>query len=65
MPKGEPKAQTRASQKYQQKVGLISKSYKLRKKLCDDFAEACRIAGTSQSAEITKFMQEFIEQHKE
>lgn len=65
MPQGEPTAQTRASQRYQQKVGLVSKSYKLRKELCDEFAKACKKAGTSQSAEITKFMREFIEQNKE
>lgn len=63
MPKGEPTAQTKASEKYQQKVGLISKSYKLKKELVQQFADACERSGTSQAAELTKFMQQFIEQH--
>ena len=41
MPVGSPSVQTRASKKYQEKVGLISKSYKLKKELVERFAEAC------------------------
>lgn len=56
------KPQTVASRKYQQKVGLIAKSFKLRKELADRFAMACEKAGVSQAAQISKMMEDFIEQ---
>lgn len=64
MPVGKPTAQTRASEKYQKKVGLISKSYKLKKELTDEFAEVCKVAGVSQSALLTEWMTQYIEQQK-
>lgn len=64
MPVGTPKQQTIATQKYQQKVGLISKSYKLKKKLVEEFAKACDKRGIAQSAQITLMMQEFIDKNK-
>lgn len=57
-----PKAQTKASEKYQKKVGLISKSYKLKKEDVEAFALACEKAGISQAAQITKMMKEFIKE---
>lgn len=62
MPKGEPNVQTRATAKYQQKIGLISKSYKLRKELTEDFAAACEKAGVGQAAQLSRLMQSFIDQ---
>ena len=62
MPIGKPSKQTVATEKYAKKVGLISKSYKLRKELTEDFAEACAKRNTSAAAEITKFMEKFIEE---
>ena len=56
--------QTLASKKYQKKVGLVSKSYKLKKEIVEQFAEACKEAGVSQSAQLTKMMQEFIKQQR-
>ena len=44
MPKGDPSSQMIAFANYQKKVGLITKSYKIRKALADEFAEACRQA---------------------
>jgi len=64
MPKGNPSKQTVATQKYTQKVGLISKSYKLKKSLTDEFAKACDSAGVSQAAQISKMMEEFIKSQK-
>ena len=57
-------AQTEATKRYAKKVGLISKSYKLKKSLADEFAEACSTAGVSQAAQISKMMQEFIDSTK-
>ena len=60
MPKGSPNTQTRATDKYQKKAGLVAKSFKIRKELADDFAQVCERAGRSQASVITEFMQEFI-----
>lgn len=65
MPKGNPKPQTIATEKYRKKVGIVSKSYKLRKEVVEQFAEACRKAGVSQSAQLTKIMKEFSEKQNE
>ena len=62
MPVGSPKPQTVATKKYEKKAGFVSKSYKLRKDLVDQFAEACEKAGVSQAAQLTKMMNEFAEQ---
>lgn len=62
MPIGNPKPQTIATKKYEQKAGIVSKSYKLRRELVEQFAAACEKAGVSQAAQITAMMKEFIEQ---
>lgn len=59
-----PKAQTEATDKWQKKVGIISKSFKLKKELTDEFKEACEKAGVSQAAQISKMMREFIDEQK-
>ena len=42
------------------KVGLISKSYKLKRETVDDFKAACDKAGVSQSAQLSRMMEQFI-----
>jgi len=64
MPKGSPKAQTIATEKYAKKVGIIAKSYKLKKELVDEFAETCDKVGTSQAAQLSLMMKQFIEEAK-
>ena len=64
MPKGKPTAQTIATEKYTKKVGIVAKSYKLKKELVDEFAEACNKAGTSQAAQLSLMMKQFIEEVK-
>ncbi len=56
--------QTEASKKYQEKVGVIAKSYKLRKTLVDDFAQACAKSGVSQAWQLSKMMQDYIDECK-
>ena len=63
MPKGNPKPQTIATEKYAKKVGIIAKSYKLKADLVSQFADACEKAGVSQAAQLSKRMQEFIEKN--
>lgn len=50
----------RPQDKWNEKAGLISKSYKLKKKLTDEFADACEKAGVSQAGQISKMMKDFI-----
>lgn len=52
----------RPQDKWNAKAGLISKSYKLKRELTEEFAEACEKAGVSQAAQITKMMRAFIEE---
>ena len=61
MPIGSPKPQTVATKKYEQKAGWLAKSYKLKRELVEQFAEACEHAGVSQAGQISKMMKEFIE----
>lgn len=63
MPVGKPTARTRATEKYQNKVGLVSKAYKLKKSVVEDFAKACEQQGVAQSAQLTKMMLEYIEKN--
>ena len=51
----------RPQDKWNEKAGLISKSYKLKRELVEQFAAACDWAGVSQAGQLTKMMREFIE----
>lgn len=65
MPVGSPTPQTIATKKYERKAGWVSKSYKLKREVVDQFAETCERVGVSQAAQLTKMMQEFIEQNEQ
>lgn len=54
----------RPQDKWNAKAGLISKSYKLKKELVEEFATACDDAGVSQAGQISKMMKQFIEEVK-
>ncbi len=62
MPVGKPSKQTIATEKYAKKAGWISKSYKLKRNVVEEFAEACDAAGVSQAGQLMKMMQQFIEE---
>lgn len=62
MPKGNPNAQTIASEKYQKKAGYMTKGFKIKRDVADRFAEACDKAGVSQAGQITRMMEKFIEE---
>lgn len=62
MPIGSPKPQTVATRKYEKKTGWMSKSYKMKKEIVDDFAKACEQAGVSQAGQLMKMMQDFTEE---
>lgn len=54
--------QSKATRKYEAKVGLVSKSYKLKKEVVEAFANACEKRGVSQSGQLTSMMQAFIDE---
>ena len=54
--------QTLRSERYQKKAGWLSKSYKLKRELVEQFAEACTLAGVSQAGQISEMMKAFIEE---
>ena len=62
MPTGSPKPQTIASEKYQKKAGWMTKGFKIKRELADEFAEACETAGVSQASKISELMKAFIEE---
>ena len=64
MPVGNPKKSTLRTKKYQEKVGYIAKSFKLKKDITDRFTAACRERGESQAAVITRLMESYITEGK-
>lgn len=46
------------------KAGYVSKTYKLKKEVVEDFAEACEKANVSQAGQLTKMMKDFISSQK-
>lgn len=62
MPVGNPKPQTKASEKYQKKAGYMTKGFKIKRELAEKFEEACREAKVSQASQISKLMKKFIEE---
>lgn len=64
MPVGNPKKSTLRTKKYQEKVGYIAKSFKLKKDITDRFTATCRERGESQAAVITRLMETYITEGK-
>ncbi len=64
MPVGNPKAQTIATRKYEEKAGWVSKSYKLKKDIVEAFAKACAENGEGQATVLTRLMNGYIESAK-
>lgn len=46
------------------KAGWMSKSYKLKREVVEEFARACEEEGVSQASQLTKMMKEFVEKRK-
>ena len=65
MPRGNPSRQTIASQKYQKKAGYMTKGFKLKRDIVEQFKEACDRAGKPQAEVIREFMEEFVQQNGE
>lgn len=65
MPKGNPSKQTIASEKYQKKAGYMTKGFKLKRDIVEQFEEACERVGKPQAEVIREFMEEFVQQNKD
>lgn len=64
MPKGSPNKQTIASEKYQKKAGYMTKGFKLKREVVEEFEKTCEKVGISRAAQITKMMKKFIEENQ-
>lgn len=53
----------RADKKYHEKIGLVSKSYKLHERTIEAFADACERKGVPLGPTLEKLMQNFIDQN--
>ena len=51
----------RPQHKWNAKAAYISKSYKLKREVVEEFAEACQKAGVSQAGKLTELMKNFSE----
>ena len=54
-------AQSQATRRYESKIGLISKSYKLKKDVVEAFKEACEKNGVSQASVLSAYMAEYTQ----
>lgn len=52
----------RPQDRWNMKAGYISKSYKLKKELVEQFEQTCKAAGVSQAGKLTQLMKAFIEE---
>lgn len=52
-------AQSKATRLYESKIGLISKSYKLKRDIVESFKEACEKNGVSQASVLSAYMVEY------
>ena len=55
---------SRATARYHEKKGLISKSYKLPRDVVEMFAQACEEMELSQSKVLTKYMTYYIKRYQ-
>lgn len=62
MPKGQPSAQTIASEKYQKKAGYMVKAFKLKRELVERYEKACETDDTNQTAKIRELMEKYIQE---
>lgn len=53
-----------AQERYSEKNGLISKSYKLSKEVVDGVKKACDSSGVSQAMRLTELMTEYVQKSK-
>lgn len=55
--------QTAATAAYRKRQGIISKNFKLKRELCEEFAKACEKVGISQAEAVKQFMEDFVKKN--
>lgn len=55
----------RPQDRWDAKAGLTSKTYKVNKEIAEKFKQTCKRVGVGMGPQLTKLMQDFIEQHRE
>lgn len=55
----------RPQDKWNAKAGYVSKSYKLKEEVVEEFAKACQSVNVSQAGKLTELMKQFIEETKQ
>lgn len=58
-------SEKRAQDRWNEKNGYISKSFKMYRSLAKEFKQACDSAGVSQAEAIQRLMREFIANQKQ
>lgn len=53
----------RPQDRWNEKAGYVSKSYKLKRDVVEDFKAACDRAGVSQAAQLTAMMKAFAKEN--
>lgn len=56
------KPTTKATAKYQAKIGLVSKSYKLKEEIATAFKDTCEQSGEKQATVLMRLMSDYIVQ---
>lgn len=54
----------RPQDKWDKKAGVVSKTYKVNAETAEAFKEACAKAGVAMGTQLTKMMNEFVEEVK-
>lgn len=55
-------ARSKATRKYEAKIGIGSKTYRVNLELAKQFKEACERTGVSQTQALAEFMKSFVEE---
>lgn len=63
MPKGNLSKQTVVCEKYQKKAGYMTKGFKQKRDIMEQFEEACERVGKPQAEVIREFMEVFGQQN--
>lgn len=62
MPDNSEVKKSRPQDKWDAKAGVIAKTYKVDKKVAEEFQAACKMSGVAMGTQLTKMMKEFIEE---
>ena len=59
---GNEEKKQRPQDKWDEKAGLVPKTYKINKEVAEEFKEACKESGVAMGTQLTKLMKQFVEE---